>query len=373
MDEVTKVLFIGLHRPYRSPSQRYRIEQFLPYLNAAKIEYDYSYILNARKDKVFYAKGKYLGKLWIVVSGFIKRLSEIYFRAQKYDYIFVQRESFMVGNDFFERQYAKKSKLIFDFDDAIWNMNVSQKNQNLAFLKNPNKTEKIIKNAFAVVVGNQFLKDYALKYNNNVVLIPTVVDIHKYKREHPLEQKQDGRVCIGWSGSPTTIEHFKILLPVFKKLKHTFGDKIYFKVIGSEDFEFEELNIIGIPWTPVSEIKQLEEIDIGVMPITEDEWSQGKCGLKGLIYMAMEIPNVMTNFGVNSSIIEQNVNGYLCSSEDEWFKTLSNLITNPELRKTIGKAGCNTVHKKFSVQVYKNNFLSLFFHQQKSTTDITLQ
>lgn len=360
MDEVKKVLFVGLHRPFRSPSQRYRIEQFLGALKQSNIHYDYSYILDAQKDLVFYAKGHYFGKFKILFSGFFKRMNEVLFKASKYDYVFVQREAFMIGGAFFEKQYAKKSKLIFDFDDAIWMPNVSEANKRLAFLKNPNKTKIIIKHASKVVVGNQYLKDYALQFNSQVEIIPTVVDTNFYKRSKPKEKTPSDPVCIGWSGSLTTIEHFKLLIPVLERLKQKYGAQIYFKVIGSDQYVNEALGIQGIPWLLETETTELEEIDIGVMPIAEDEWSKGKCGLKGLVYMSMEIPNVMTNFGVNREIIENGVNGFLCSNHNEWFSTLSQLIENEELRRKIGASGRKTVEHNYSVNSQSQAFLSLF-------------
>jgi glycosyltransferase involved in cell wall biosynthesis len=360
MDEVTKVLFVGLHRPFRSPSQRYRIEQFLPALEKAKIEYDYSFILDERKDRVFYAKGRYLGKLWIVCSGLVKRLKEVFFKAKKYDYIFVQREAFMLGSAFFEKQYAKKSNLIFDFDDAIWMLDVSPANKHLAFLKNPNKTKTIIQHAYKVVVGNEFLKNYALQFNQNVTLIPTVVDTEHYQRSLPFEEKPTRSICIGWSGSHTTIAHFKTLLPVLHKIKENFGERVYFKVIGDEQYTNDALKIKGTKWTLNSEVSDLEEIDIGVMPITKNEWSKGKCGLKGLVYMAMEIPNVMTDFGVNTEIIQHGTNGFLCSNEQQWIETLSKLITDNDLRLRIGQNGRRSTETKYSVKSHSSDFLSLF-------------
>jgi glycosyltransferase involved in cell wall biosynthesis len=360
MDEVKKVLFVGLHRPYRSPSQRYRIEQFLPALDKANISYDYSYILDEKKDAIFYTKGRYFGKLLIVLSGFFKRLHEVLFRAKKYDYIFVQREAFMLGTAFFEKQYAKKSKLIFDFDDAIWMPNVSDANKHLAFLKNPNKTKSIIACAHTVVVGNQYLKDYALQFNKNIRIIPTVVDTDFYKIEVLQKKENQTRICIGWSGSLTTIAHFKLLIPVLERLKNKYNDCICFKVIGSEQYENKDLGIRGIPWSLATETSNLEGIDIGVMPISEDEWSKGKCGLKGLVYMSMGIPNVMTNFGVNMEIVENGKNGFLCSNEDEWFSVLSQLIENKSLRLTIGAAGRKTVEQNYSVHAQSQAFLSLF-------------
>lgn len=355
-----KLLFTGLHRPNRSPSQRYRIEQFLPFLKETEFQYDYSFLLNERRDKIFYSPGNFLGKIGILVYSVLYRLKELIFDIQKYDYVFVQREAFMLGTSFFEKQYAKKSKLIFDFDDAIWLLDVSQANKKWAFLKNPNKTNDILKASFKVVVGNQYLFDYAKQFNDNVVLIPTCVDTDFYKRKAELNQKPNGKVCIGWSGSQTTIEHFKLLEPVLNKLKEKYKDKIYFKVIGTNLYENKELQIKGVAWQKETEITELEEIDIGVMPLPNDKWAEGKCGLKSLVYMSMEIPAVIEQVGVNKQIVSDGANGYLASDQNSWIDKISKLIENFELRKDLGKKGRDCVLEKFSVSSQSEKFIELF-------------
>lgn len=353
------ILFLGLHRPNRSPSQRYRIEQFLPILDKHKIQYEYAYLLTASMDRVFYTPGAILSKAILVLKSLLKLLYITFFQSTKFHYVFVQREAFMLGTAFFEKAIAKRAKLIFDFDDSIWMANVSAANKKLAFLKNPDKTKEIIQAAAKNVVGNSFLEEYALQFSNAVILIPTTVDTEEYSRSSPLKPKADGRVCIGWSGSQTTIEHFKLAEPYLKEIKRKYRDKVYFKVIGDPSYKNEELGIIGKKWTRDTEIKELEEIDIGIMPLPNDEWSKGKCGLKGLVYMSMEIPSILEDVGVNKEIIQDGENGMLCHNHQSWIEKLSLLIEDQNLRLTLGESGRKTILKKYSILANQDKFLSL--------------
>jgi len=355
-----KILFFGLNRPKRAPSQRYRFEQFFPVLEERGIEYDYRYLLNQKMDENLYAPGSYIQKGLIVFSCFVKLTYAWLFVVRKYEYVFVQKQLFMLGTSFFERQFAKKAKLIYDFDDATWMMNISKANRKLAFLKNPNKTNEIIKVAYKVVVGNDFLANYARQFNQNVVVIPTVVNTENYKRKARYTEKENGKICIGWSGSHTTIEHFKILIPTLEKLKEKYGEGIYFKVIGDTNFRHEKLAIQGIRWSEETEVAELEEIDIGIMPLPYDEWSEGKCGLKGLVYMSMSIPNMMSGVGVNKTIIQHGENGFICDSEADWLTTFDTLIKDFELRKSIGEKGRDTILASFSVDSVFEDFISIF-------------
>ena len=353
------ILFLGLHRPNRSPSQRYRIEQFLPALEKNKRTFEYEYLLSEAMDKKFYAPGAFFSKGIIVLKSVLKLLAISFIRARKFEYVFVQREAFMLGTAFFEKAIAKRSKLIFDFDDSIWLANVSEANKKLAFLKNPNKIKQIIQAAHVNIVGNHFLQEYAKQFSEAVELIPTCIDTNDYSRSSPLRPKIDNTVCIGWSGSQTTIEHFKLAIPILEAIKKKYGNRIYFKVIGDASYQHKELEINGIEWTKETEIKELEEIDIGIMPLPNGEWSKGKCGLKGLVYMSMEIPSVLAAVGVNKEIIFDQENGLLCTTDESWVKKLSLLIENKELRQKLGEAGRKTVVKGYSIHANKNHFLSL--------------
>jgi glycosyltransferase involved in cell wall biosynthesis len=354
------ILFYAILRPKRSPSQRYRIEQFFEAVEKEGFTYQYRYLLNEHQDNVLYSKGHYFEKILVVLSCIYQLTRDGFFLVHQFKYVFIQRELIMLGTSFFEKWYAKKAVMIYDFDDAIWLPNISEANKKLAFLKYPEKVNESIAHAQKVIAGNDFLKNHALQFNRNVSVIPTVLDTSHYKRKLPYAEKQNKRVCIGWSGSHTTIEHFKIALPFLYKLKEKYGDKIYFKIVGDQNFEDKTLGIKGVKWTFDTEINELEEIDIGIMPLPQDSWSEGKCGLKGLVYMAMGIPSVMSNVGVNATIIQHGTNGYLVDKQQDWISTLSLLIDNPILRIQVGTKGRETIEESYSVDVYKKSFVNLF-------------
>ena len=125
----------------------------------------------------------------------------------------------------------------------------------------------------------------------------------------------------------------------------------------------EELGIKGIGWNKEDEIKELSSFDIGIMPLPNDEWSSGKCGLKGLQYMALSIPTVMSPVGVNNEIIKDGENGVLADTKEEWVERISLLIDSRELREKMGAAARKTVVEKYSTEsqkeVYLNSFNSL--------------
>lgn len=352
-----RILIATLHRPDRSPSQRFRIEQYLGFLRENGFEIDFSYLLNEEDDKQFYQPGNFNAKGLILLKSVGKRLKNL-FPPGKYDIAFVQREAFMLGTSLFEKLLKRTgAKLIFDFDDAIWLHNISEGNKRLAFLKNPDKTAEIIKTADLVFAGNEYLRDYARQYNSNVVIVPTTIDTDHYKK---VDKKPSNQLCIGWSGSVSTIEHFEYLLAVLKRLKEKYDDKITFKVIGDQNYQVPELGIEGKAWKKEEEVSEISSFDIGIMPLPDDEWTKGKCGLKGLQYMALEVPTIMSAVGVNTAIISDGKNGFLAKDFEEWYLKLCLLIENKELRDRMGKAGRKTVEDEYSTRAHQTQYLNFF-------------
>jgi glycosyltransferase involved in cell wall biosynthesis len=107
---------------------------------------------------------------------------------------------------------------------------------------------------------------------------------------------------------------------------------------------------VARPWKLEDEIEAIEQFDIGIMPLPDDEYSQGKCGFKLLQYMALGIPSVASPIGVNRKIISHGINGFTASTPDEWFTAISALIVNCGLRKSIGIKARETVESGFNLQ-----------------------
>ena len=352
------LLFQALHRPQRSPSQRYRFDQYLPFLADNGFDVDYSFLISEKDDAHFYAQGQYLQKAGILSRALWRRLQEVR-KAKSYDLVFVQREAFMLGTSAFERKMAARCPLIFDFDDAIWQQVVSAGNKKLGFLKNANKTQDIIAAATEIWAGNDYLAEFARQYNNNVRLVPTTVDSDEYNNSQPFWGEKE-QICIGWSGSFSTVEHFRHALPALEIIKKKYGEKVAFKLIGDANYKNEALELQGIAWSRATEIQALSGIDIGIMPLPDDQWTQGKCGLKALVYMSMQIPTVLSPVGVNRQIVTNEVDGLWASRTEEWVSQLSRLIENPDLRQNLAQKARQTVISRYSVAAWQGQYLQYF-------------
>lgn len=314
-------------------------------------------LVTKKDDKVLYAEEHYFSKFLITIKSFLKRLSDVR-SASAFDIVFIQREAYLLGTSYFENRFKHSgAKVVFDFDDAIWLMDISDVNKKFSWLKRPTKTAEIISISDLVIAGNPYLADYARTYNPNVLMIPTSVDTEKFKRKEPIQVKD--RICIGWTGSHTTIKHFSLAIPFLKELKQKYGKRIYFKVIGDPTYSEPELGITGHRWNKETEIEDLSEIDIGIMPLPDDAWSKGKCGLKSLEYMSLCIPPVVSPVGVNTDIVTNGVNGFIADKKEAWIEKISSLIESPELRKQMGEKARQTVIERYSVLAHQDTYVKV--------------
>ena len=175
-----KALFIAPHRFERSPCQRFRFEQYFNYLESNGYKCKLSFLLSRKDDEAFYRSGNFLIKAIIFFKCFFKRTRDI-LSIYNYDIVFIQREAFFIGYAFFEKLFKLLgSKIIYDFDDAIWYFDISEGNKMFSFLKSPKKTAEIIKIADCVFAGNSYLAEYALNYNSKVCIVPTTIDMKLY-------------------------------------------------------------------------------------------------------------------------------------------------------------------------------------------------
>lgn len=351
-----KILIIVDHRLNRSPSQRYRFEQYLNYFKSEGFDWELSEIITEQDDKLFYHPSNYFKKAWILFKSIFIRLKDLR-RAKKFDVIFIQREALLLGSSYFEKQFFKKNKVVFDFDDSIWLLDTSPENKKFEFLKNPDKTKINIKHAHCVIAGNLFLANYAKQFNPNTVIIPTTIDCDFHIPKPELRDKE--KIVIGWSGSISTIKHFEMAIPALIEIQKKYPNQIEIHVIGQGSYTHPEINVISKNWSSKTEVDDLNSFDIGIMPLPDDEWVKGKCGLKGLSYMACGVATIMSRVGVNSEIIEHGKNGFLAANQQDWVNYLSELIENQDLRHKMGQLGRETVVKNYSVNANKVKYLEV--------------
>jgi glycosyltransferase involved in cell wall biosynthesis len=338
----SKTSFIG-------PSSRYRIYQYIPYLSKAGIEVTVAPLFKGGWFRIIdlYPRSVRVAAkaLYSLIRLFV-RIREI-LKVGKYDLYCFEHQAFPYVPTFLE-WFAQKlnPNMLLEFDDAIY----------LTFL-HKKKIPRLIRMSKHVIVGNNFLKRYALQFNPHVTVIPTVIDTDRYSPKK--DYRRQGKVNIGWVGLAYNLPYVQKLEETLQKLKKEIGD-FTFTVICSKGLEIDGVDSIFKSWSYDDEIEDISNLDIGIMPLADDEWAKGKCGLKVLQYMACDVPVVASPVGVNNEIIKDGENGFLAATDTEWLEKLSLLARNEELRRKIGRKGRETVEKHYSLKLWGPKVASLY-------------
>jgi glycosyltransferase involved in cell wall biosynthesis len=326
-------------------------------LREAGLQVDVAPFFDDKGWDVLYRPRHLPRKVWAVVSGFFRRLRSVA-RAGSYDYIFLYREAAPLGPPVFEALLFLLGKpVVYDFDDAIFLRMKSDVNALAAWLKWPSKVAYITRRSRKISVCNPFLVDWAKQYNQNVTLIPTSID-PTYHR--PLPKKHSGRVVIGWTGTHTTMPYLEIVRPSLQKLQQEFD--FDFRVICNVDPGFPELrNYQYVRWKLECEIEDLNEIDIGLMPVPEGTWGKGKVGFKAIQYSAMEIVPVVSDTGSGHEVVQHGETGFVVlNTEEAWTNALSGLLRDPQSIPRFGRAAREYILRQYSVPALKPRYKELF-------------
>lgn len=352
-----RVIFLT-QTPLMGASARYRVYQYLDFLDKNGIECIVSTGVQESILNRYMNNSNFINKILYYSSIFFKRMSELG-RIGDVDCVFLQRDILIHSYPIIEKLIALRNKrIIFDFDDVLY---LYPSHKNIGFLFrlfwDKGKIERIIKTSKHVIVGNNFLKNYALQFSDKVTMIPTSIDMSLYNREKKELGKNAKATTIGWIGSQGTFGYLKDLFPVFIELAKKF--KIELKVVGAYGPQVNGLKIDYRDWNINTEIEDIYGFDIGVMPLTDDEWSKGKSGTKLLQYMAAGIPAIASPVGINTEIIKDGINGFLADSQGEWINKISFLIDNKSLVDKICKEAKRTVEEDYSTKANASKLIKV--------------
>jgi glycosyltransferase involved in cell wall biosynthesis len=334
--------------PEEGAGCRFRIAQYIPYLEANGFDVTLRALFTPEFFRLVYRPGHYLRKAATFSFLSMRRLDSLR-DVSEFDLVFIYREVFPVGPALVERLLTSGNRppVVLDFDDAIFLPSVSEANRLIGALKRPQKMATIIRRSRHVIAGNAFLADYARRFNPSVTMIPTCVDTSRFVPAASASPHDPP--IVGWIGSPTTAPYVKDLSAVLQRVRqrHPFTLRISG---GGAPLAIDGIDVDNIEWSLEREVELFNSCDVGIYPLTDDEWSRGKCGFKAIQFMACGVPVVAAAVGVNREIIQDGINGFLASTPDEWIEKLGRLLADPALRRTLGDAGRRTVVERYSMQ-----------------------
>ena len=280
------------------------------------------------------------------IVGFYRRRLAVLRRCRSYDLVWIEKEALPWLPLAIEAFLLRKVRLVVDFDDAWF---LRYRRHPLGFLLG-GKLEGLARRATTVVVGNDYLAQWARRAGAvQVAQLPTAVPLDRYvPARRPAVAR---RLRIGWIGTPSSAElYLGGLAPVLVQAVAAGWADV--TIVGAIHPALAKAGVATfLPWSEEREVDLLHQFDVGVMPLVDDGWSQGKCAYKLLQYMAVGLPVVASPVGMNRKVVQPGVNGFLASTPQEWLAALRTLAEDAELRRTMGEAGRRLVERDYAVSI----------------------
>lgn len=325
-------------------SSRMRSYQYLPYMESAGIN-----IILAPLFSDAYVERLQLENrsAWEVTKALASRVC-VLMRASKFDLLWIEKDALPWLPTWVEKVLLPHGvPYVLDYDDAVFHQYDEHRNPLVKALL-ADKHPQLMRGAALVVVGNDYLGDYARQAGApHVELVPTVVDLARYPT--PTPKQEDGTLpCVGWIGQRATAHFLAPYAALFERLSA--GGRARFAAIGIDTATLG-LPMASIPWTEQTEVASIASLDVGIMPLLDGAFERGKCGYKLIQYMACGLPVVASPVGVNRQIVEHGINGFLAETPEQWENALRTLLTDSHLRQRMGQAGRKKVERQYNLQV----------------------
>ena len=323
-------------------SSRYRFYQYLPYLESVGFNITVSPLLDNRYIKDMNVGKRNLPNTILLYSQRLHRL----ITDRNYDLLWIEKEVLPYIPAWLESILTPDIPYAVDYDDAQFHWYDRGSRLKKFFLSQ--KIDRVMKNATLVVAGNQYIAARAdMAGAKRIEVIPTVIDLDRYSSKNLTENARSFN--IGWIGSPGTSRYLKSIQSVFENLTQQYNCK--FTLVGAGNLTLGNIDLTIKDWCENSEVEDIKNFDVGIMPLDNTPWEQGKCGIKLIQYMACGLPVVGTPIGVNREIIQHGVNGFCADSPDEWTEYLSKLAEDRHLRTVMGAEGRRMVESSYCLQV----------------------
>ena len=325
----------------RAASTRQRLLQYQPYLETRGIEIAMSPLLDdAHVARI--GRGR-RSSPFAISSAYFRRLAML-LRARRFDVIWLHCELLPYMPGWVERLVRLAGRpVVLDYDDAIFHMYDAHRS-GLVRRTIGLKFASVVRSADAVMAGNAYLADYAMRFSDAVTIVPTVVDTDAYL---PRPESREARPVVGWIGSPSTWRYVAAMLPTILPVIARHG--AVFRAVGGGRESEGVAGVEAVEWREDREIAEVQAMDVGIMPLDDQPWAKGKCGYKLIQYMACGSAVIASPVGVNVEIVADGVEGLIAGTAAQWAAALDRLLGDAALRRAMGERGRAKVVSAYSL------------------------
>jgi glycosyltransferase involved in cell wall biosynthesis len=246
-----------------------------------------------------------------------------------------------------------RDPVVYDLDDADWLTREGRSAGHIA---------AIARRAAVVVAGNRYLAQWLGDHARDVRIVPTAIDTDRFRPSDSPDVRRSDRFVIGWTGSASTLRYLEAIEPMLSRFLSDVRTAELL-VIAERPPRFRQLpaeRVQFLRWSRETEAEGLRRMDVGIMPLPDDEWTRGKCSFKMLQYMASALPVVASPVGLNAEILAMADLGLPATADAEWYHALSVYVRDPDLAQRHGRAGRAVAEARFSRNVVAVTLAEIF-------------
>ena len=270
-----------------------------------------------------------------------------------YDAVLVQKKLFDLGKVRRLRKLARR--LVYDVDDAIWHPH-GKPHSWLTNLRTGMRLKAVVQAADAVVAANEVLAAHLRRFRPQVEVIPMALDDKVWTRRNGRDPKQPLR--IGWAGHPVNLPYLQAIEPALVAVQRKFPKAEFCIFCGKAD-GFKELRYHHVTFDPKVEVEIIHSFDIGLLPLSEGPFAQGKSPVKGLQYMASGAATVLTPLGATRAMFQDTEIGVFARTMSEWENALTRLLQQPALLAEIGKRARRAFEERYTLSCNVERYAAL--------------
>lgn len=265
---------------------------------------------------------------------------------------------------------------VYEIDDNIYDVAESSTAYKYWYPGSPRIAivETLIKNADAVTVTTEALRDAYSHLNDTIYVLPNCQDpeFWKFKKSKP-----NKNFTIGWAGSSTHYDDLKSIWRPMKKFLRNHRD-VRFKVVGAKcDFLVDHPQVdISTEWSHISKYPQyLADLnfDVGVVPVVSRPFNLGKSNIKWQEYTMVGVPTIASDLGEYKEI-KNGTTGFLAKDDITWNHYLEKLYDDRELGAAIAVnskqyvlKNCNIANRITDYDDAYRNIIRKYKSSQSST------
>lgn len=238
--------------------------------------------------------------------------------------------------------------LAYDVDDALWALHPAEVGQRGSAEKAAKIKARFAHTCAAVdlvIAGNDYLAGHARETQQNVFILPTLLDTDTYTPPPP-DASGVGRFRVGWMGTSGNL----FFLPEVLRQLAPHSQRLDIRIVSDAPYQGELHELVSFErWSPTLEVEQLRGFEAGLMPLTDDEYTRGKCGFKILQYMAVGAVPVASAVGFNTQILTHGEDGLLVRQSSDWATHILALANDRDMLERMAQSARASVVGRFSL------------------------